>query len=119
MENLSSSIHGKESPTRIRKLYEGWLYKAAYDTFLVKVKQYYKLIDVEIKNKHKEYETEMGSENKVGEINLNINLIKAPEEVIDYIIIHELCHFIIKGHSHLFWELVRSYFPRFQDAISG
>ena len=33
-------------------------------------------------------------------INLNYNLIKAPENVIDYIIIHELCHFKIKRHSH-------------------
>ena len=58
-----------------------------------------------------------GAITKVGGINLNANLIKAPEEVIEYIIIHELCHFIIKGHSHHFWELIRSYFPRYQEAI--
>ena len=58
-----------------------------------------------------------GAITKVGGINLNANLIKAPEDVVDYIIIHELCHFIIKGHSHHFWELIRSYFPRYQDAI--
>ena len=39
------------------------------------------------------------------------------EEVIDYAVIHELCHFIIKGQLHHFWELIRSYFPRYQDAI--
>jgi predicted metal-dependent hydrolase len=54
---------------------------------------------------------------KFSGINPNTNLIKAPEEVIDYIIIHELCHFIIKGHSHSFWELVRSYFPCYEDSI--
>ena len=36
------------------------------------------------------------------DINLNVNLIKAPPEIIDYIIIHELCHFKIKGHSYNF-----------------
>jgi len=50
-------------------------------------------------------------------INLNSNLIKAPEDVIDYIIIHELCHFKIKGHSHHFWELLKSYYPRYEDAV--
>ena len=36
------------------------------------------------------------------DINLNVDLIKAPPEIIDYIIIHELCHFKIKGHSYNF-----------------
>jgi predicted metal-dependent hydrolase len=67
------SIHGKESPTRIRKLYEGWLYKAAYDTFLVKVKQYSKLINVEIKKINiKNMKQRWGAITKVGEINLNV-----------------------------------------------
>jgi predicted metal-dependent hydrolase len=34
---------------------------------------------------------------KQGSINLNVNLLKTPEDVIDYIILHELCHFKIKG----------------------
>jgi predicted metal-dependent hydrolase len=30
-------------------------------------------------------------------ININVNLLKAPEDVIDYIILHELFHLKIKG----------------------
>ena len=44
---------------------------------------------------------------KQGSINLNINLLKAPEDIIDYIILHELCHFKIKEHSHHYWDYVR------------
>ena len=40
-----------------------------------------------------------------------MNLIKAPTHVIDYIILHELCHFKIKGHSFRFWNLLKQYFP--------
>jgi predicted metal-dependent hydrolase len=35
---------------------------------------------------------------KEGSINLNVNLLKAPEDVIDYIILHEICHLKIKEH---------------------
>jgi predicted metal-dependent hydrolase len=31
-----------------------------------------------------------------GSINLNVNLLKAPEDVIDYIMLHEICHLKIK-----------------------
>ena len=56
----------------------------------------------------------MGSLSKNGPINLNVNLVKAPEEIeeiIDYIIIHELCHFIIKGHSYHFWDYLKQFVP--------
>ena len=54
---------------------------------------------------------------KNNEINLNMNLIKAPPEIIDYIIIHELCHFKIKGHSYNFWNLLKRYYPDYPRII--
>jgi predicted metal-dependent hydrolase len=44
-----------------------------------------------------------------GVINLNYMLMKAPQPIIDYIIIHELCHLKIKSHSHNFWLLLSRY----------
>src|SRR5215212_6111615 len=41
----------------------------------------------------------------LGVINLNLNLLKTPEEVIDYIILHELCHLKIRSHSHHYWDM--------------
>jgi predicted metal-dependent hydrolase len=58
-----------------------------------------------------------GSLTTKGTIVLNINLIKTPERIIDYIIIHELCHLIIKGHSHKFWSILHKYIPAYQDKI--
>ena len=52
---------------------------------------------------------------KEGSINLNVNLLKAPEDVIDYIILHELCHLKIKEHSHHFWDFLRKSMPNYQD----
>src|SRR2546430_6890287 len=42
-------------------------------------------------------------------VNLNVNLLKAPESVIDYIILHELCHLKSKEHSHHFWDLLHKF----------
>ena len=58
-----------------------------------------------------------GSVTKDGVLNLNVNLLKSPSKVIDYIIIHELCHIRIKAHSYHFWNLVRKTMPRYNDII--
>ena len=50
-------------------------------------------------------------------INLNVNLLKAPDDVMDYIILHELCHVKINDHSHHYWDLVHKYIQSYQDKI--
>ncbi len=59
-----------------------------------------------------------GSVTKEGVLNLNVNLLKAPTDVLDYIIVHELCHFTVKEHSHHFWSLVRNIMPVYKDKIA-
>jgi len=59
-----------------------------------------------------------GSATKDGGINLNENLLKVPRDIIDYIIIHELCHLKIKNHSFRYWNLVRKFMPNYQNKIS-
>ena len=52
-----------------------------------------------------------------GTITLNSNLMKCPKDVIDYIIIHELCHLKIKDHSHRYWNLVRKHYPKYEEKV--
>ena len=44
-------------------------------------------------------------------INLNINLVQLDNKIIDYVILHELCHTKIKNHSKKFWDLVVEKMP--------
>lgn len=44
-----------------------------------------------------------GSCSEVNNINLNVNLVRLPEALCDYVILHELTHTRIKNHSRKFW----------------
>jgi predicted metal-dependent hydrolase len=52
----------------------------------------------------KSQKTRWGSCSGKNNINLNINLIRLPDELIDYTILHELVHTRIKNHGRQFWE---------------
>ena len=41
-------------------------------------------------------------------------LVMAPVETVDYVIIHELCHTVIKNHSKTFWAKVKSILPDYK-----
>jgi predicted metal-dependent hydrolase len=52
-----------------------------------------------------------GSASRTGRISLNWRLILAPPAVLDYVVIHELAHLRVPGHSRAFWALVRRHAP--------
>lgn len=52
-----------------------------------------------------------GSCSAKGNINLSTCLLFAPDEVVDYVIIHELAHLIEMNHSSRFWALVEKAMP--------
>ena len=49
-------------------------------------------------------------------ITLNSELIKKDVTLIDYVCIHELCHFIQANHSKLFWDEVGKRYPNYKEA---
>lgn len=59
--------------------------------------------------------TRWGSCSSSGTISLNYNLVKFRPEVIDYLIIHELCHLRQMNHSSKFWKEVERYVPNFRE----
>lgn len=52
-----------------------------------------------------------GSCTAEGDLSFNCLLMKAPESVMDYVIVHELCHRLEMNHSPVFWEHVSAVIP--------
>ncbi|MBU0577514.1 M48 family metallopeptidase [Patescibacteria group bacterium] len=47
-------------------------------------------------------------------LNFNWRLVMAPIEVIDYVVVHELCHLKVMNHSAKFWNLVAEKIPNYK-----
>lgn len=64
----------------------------------------------------KKYRARWGSCDNFRRISLNYFLMMLPEWVIDYVIIHELCHLKHLNHSQQFWSLVSQHCQNFNQA---
>jgi predicted metal-dependent hydrolase len=63
----------------------------------------------------KDQKTRWGSCSSLGNINYNWRIIMAPEETIDYLVIHEVAHCIFLDHSSDFWQLVEKHAPAYRS----
>ena len=59
--------------------------------------------------------TRWGSCSAKGNLNFNCYLMQAPEEILDYVIVHELCHRLEMNHSSAFWEKVEKLLPDYKE----
>ena len=60
----------------------------------------------------KELKTSWGTCGENGNLSFSWRLILAPSHVMEYIVVHELCHLVELNHSKEFWQLVTAIFPQ-------
>lgn len=58
--------------------------------------------------------TKWGSCSQDGNLNFNCLLMMAPPEVLDYVVVHELCHRLEMNHSARFWAKVEHVMPNYR-----
>ena len=60
--------------------------------------------------------TRWGSCSGKGNLNFNCLLMLTPPQVVDYVVVHELCHRLEMNHSPRFWAQVERVYPNYRQA---
>ena len=96
-----------------------WYLKEAKEMFKLYLDEAYSVFDEDIpypKLKIRKMKTRWGVCNrKDNSVTLNLELIKKDKEYLNYVIIHELSHFIHFNHSNNFWNCVCKYCPNYKE----
>lgn len=110
-DEITVSIKSDEN---VVLMLSNWYLQEADRVIRQKASIFSKLIGVNYNNLSvKSVKTRWGSCSRLGNLSFNWKLVMLPEVIIDYVVIHELCHLKRMDHSKLFWQLVESYSPEF------
>lgn len=86
--------------------------KAALQTIPRRVKHFAPLVGVDYgRITIRAQRTRWGSCSSKGNLNFNVLLMLCPPEVLDYVVVHELCHRLEMNHSSRFWKEVERVLP--------
>ena len=96
-----------------------YIYSLCYDVFKVRLERIMNMFDnlPKFTLKVRKMKTRWGVCNKSSmTVTLNTELITKDVNLIDYVIVHELCHFKHMDHSPAFWNEVSRYYPYYKQA---
>lgn len=100
------------------KTLTNWLQKEFINICEQRLDYYYNVFSEKIPNprlKIRKMKTRWGVCNrKDNSITLNSELLKKDIECLNYVIVHELSHFVQFDHSVLFWNIVNKYYPNYK-----
>ncbi|MGE5422672.1 MAG: M48 family metallopeptidase [Ignavibacteriales bacterium] len=101
---------------RVRDALGAWYKDLAYEKVVERVDIYAPLLDLypeEILIRSQK--TRWGSCSHKGVLRFNWRIVMAPLELLDYIVVHELCHLQVPNHSPEFWGLVGGIIPDYKE----
>jgi predicted metal-dependent hydrolase len=113
---LAAAMAPAERDTLARDLLERWYRRQAKTVFterLVYWNTYYHFTWASVAIKSQK--TRWGSCSRRGNLNFNWRLLLAPPAILDYVVIHELCHLQEHNHAAAFWALVERACPDYRD----
>jgi predicted metal-dependent hydrolase len=110
-------LHLPENLTEVRRVISHWLLDHAKNHLTKRTKELAELHGFEYERLFiRSQTTKWGTCSSKKNLSLNRKLIQCPEMVIDYLIIHELCHLREMNHSPSYWRLVAEHYPDYRTA---
>ena len=103
------------SPRLVKRLMDSWYLSQARNRFAESfnrcIQQFDGVKADTLRLKIREMRTRWGSLSQGRVLTLNVSLIKAPKECIDYVITHKLCHLFYRKHGQEFYCLLERVMP--------
>lgn len=113
--HVPGTLKGSARITAIREAFGRWYSKQARAYIVPLAQQWAQQMQLSIGTiRIKDQRTRWGSASSKNNLNFNRRLMMAPPEIIEYVIIHELCHFWEMNHSSRFWAHVGDYCPAYK-----
>lgn len=112
--HIALSLHAQ--PGQIRDAVQAWLMQQAKLNFTQRLDHFAPKLGVQWKRLSlSNASSRWGTASADGSIRLNWRLIHFKQDVIDYVVVHELSHLRVMNHSPQFWETVGSLVPDYQQ----
>lgn len=106
----------KEGEEIIKNTLKKWYREKALENIKYRISLYNKFFYKEPRSiKVREQKRRYGSCSYKDDLIFNWRLIMAPQEIIDYVVVHEMCHINHKNHSKSYWNNVRSIMEDYKD----
>ena len=108
----------KRSPSLVRTTLTNWYRaraKAVLSGQLEKLAALLRWVRISPPVRFQTMKVQWGSCSPAGRLTLNPQLVKAPRECIDYVLLHELCHLREHNHGKRFYRLLDMHMPRWQQ----
>lgn len=104
---------------RARQVFTAWYRARAREVFTQRAVEHARQVGVSFENlRVSSARTRWGSCSNQRTLSFTWRLVMAPPEAIDYVVIHELAHLQVRGHSRDFWALVAGWMPAWQPAAA-
>ena len=100
----------------IKEAIKQWYFKLAEKRLIEKTDRFSKILGVSPRSVSiKDFKTKWGSCSKDGDIAYNWKIIMTSNNLVDYVVIHELCHLKELNHSARFWKLLDRHKPDWRE----
>ncbi len=110
------NIPQQDKQDYIRQQLVQWYQYHAQERLQEKTHRFARMLDVKPRSiSIRDFSSRWGSCLVTDDISYNWRIIIAPHAIVDYVVVHELCHLLEHNHSEPFWKMVGKIIPNYRE----
>ena len=118
-ETLWVRVREQDGPERVRRVLEGWYRARAKEVYAARLRVCWPRVEplgvpwpaVTIRATRRRW----GSARRPDKMMLSLKLVQGPVAYIDYVLLHELCHFVEPNHSRRYYQVLEGVLPNWRE----